>query len=269
MRERATRAALLTYPPDLRERVGPEMTATLLDASAGSRARFARELAGLGRAGLRVRGQRTTAAGARRVLADALCLTGVWFMTLDLSTLLAQRVRGFEDPLLAPWSLVLLAAALALALVGYDRIAGVAALVWTATRFPILLDHRPGMAVVLLAVTLPSASCFAVLVFAPRRRAVDPRRLAWLVVPVTLAAAFGPKPYEQSPPLIALVTIATVLVIVYGLATLATDPRIAIAGAIPLLTVAAGAAVPMTVIALVVLAAAVGRVHRLARTAPI
>ena len=60
IRERATRVALLAYPPDVRERVGDEMTATLLDASAGSRTRFAREVAALARAGVR------RAAGARR-----------------------------------------------------------------------------------------------------------------------------------------------------------------------------------------------------------
>jgi hypothetical protein len=264
-RERATRRALLVYPPDVRERVGHEMTATLLDASAGSRARFARELADLARAGVRLRGQRTAATGARQVLADGVCLAAVWLMTLDLSTLLSQTVRGFHDPLLAPWSLVLLGAALALALVGYDRFAGAAALVWTAARLPALLDHHPGMGVVILAVTLPSVACFAVLVVAPRRRAPDPRRLAWLLVPVTLVATFGPPQYDQSSLLLALVAIAVLLVVVYALATLATDPRIAIAGAIPLGTVAAGSAALLTLTALLVLATAVARVHRLGR----
>ena len=149
-REGATRVALLAYPRDVRERAGGEMTATLLDASAGSRTRFLRELAGLARAGSRVRAQRTAAIGARRVLADGVCLAAAWLMTLDLSTLLSQRARGFEDPLLAPWSLILLGAALALVLVGYDRLAGAMALVWTAARFPALLDHHPGMGLLVL-----------------------------------------------------------------------------------------------------------------------
>jgi hypothetical protein len=264
-RERMTRAALLAHPLDVRDGVGGEMTATLLDVSAGSRTRFTRELAGLVRAGLRVRGQRKAANGARRTLADGLCLAGVWFMTLDLSTLLAQTVRGFHDPLLAPWSLVLLGVALALALVGHDRLAGVAALAWTATRFPLLMDHHPGMGAVVLAVTLPSVACFAALAVAPRRRAPDPRRLAWLVVPGTLVATFGPPPYDQSPLLLALVTIAVVLVVAYALMTLTTDPRVAIAGAIPLATVTAGSAALLTLIALLVLATAVVRSARLGR----
>ena len=248
-RERATRAALLTYPPEVRAQVGPEMTATLLDASAGSRTRFLRELTDVARTGLRLRGQRTTVVGARRILADGVCLAGVWLMTLDLSTLGAQTVRGFHDPLLAPWSMVLVGAALALALVGYDRVAGAAALVWTAARFPLLLDHHPGMGLVVAAVTLPSAACFVVLVVAPRRRAPDLRRLAWLVVPLTLVATFGPPQYDQSALLLVLVAVAVLLVVVYALATLATDPRMAIAGAVPLLTVSAGSAALLTLAA--------------------
>jgi len=262
-RERATRVALLAYPRDVRERAGGEMTATLLDASAGSRTRFLRELAGLARAGMQLRGRRTAATGTRRVLADGVCLAAVWLMTLDLSTLLSQRLRGMEDPLLAPWSLVLLGVALALALVGYDRLAGVAALVWTAARFPLLLDHHPGMAIVLVAVTLPSVACFAVLVVAPRRRAVDPRRLAWLLVPVTLVATFGPPDYDQSPLLLMLVTSATLLTVVYALATLTTDPRIAIAGAIPLIILTAGSASPLALVSLVVLALALAATQRM------
>jgi len=244
----------------VRERAGGEMTATLLDASAGSRTRFLRELAGLARAGMQVRGRRTAATGSRRVLADALCLAAVWLMTLDLSTLLSQRVRGFEDPLLAPWSLVLLGVALALALVGYDRLAGATALVWTAARFPALLDHGP--ALVALVVTLPSVVCFATLAIAPRRRPTDPRRLAWLLVPATLVATFGPPDYDQSPLLLALVAIATLLTVVYALATLTTDPRIAIAGAIPLIILTAGSASPLAVISLVVLALALAATQR-------
>jgi hypothetical protein len=268
-RERAAGVALLAFPADLRGRIGQEITATLLDAGAGSRSRFARELIGVARAGVRVRGRRTAAAGTRRVLADGLCLAAVWFMTLDLSTLLSQTVRGFEDPLLAPWSLALLGIALALALVGHDRLAGVLALAWTSARFPLLLDHHPGMAVVLVAVTAPSVACFAVLATAPRRRDPDPRRLAWLVVPATLVATFGPPEYDQSAVLLALVAIVVALVVVYALATLATDPRIAIAGAVPLLTISAGSAPVLTLAAVLVLATAIVRLRRLRSQAAI
>ena len=220
---------------------------------------------------MRLRGRRTAAAGARRVLADGLCLAGVWVMTLDLSTLGAQTARGLHDPLLAPWSLGLLAVALALALVGYDRCAGVAALVWTAARFPSLLDHRPGMAVAVAAATLPAVVCFATLAVAPRRRVPDPRRLGWLVVPVTLVATFGPAKDDQSPVLFAVVAVAALLVIVYALATLTTDPRIAIAAAVPFSTITLGtpSAGLLALVAPVVLAIAVVRLRHLRRPAPI
>jgi hypothetical protein len=175
------------------------------------------------------------------VVADGLCLAAVWLMTLDLSTLLAQTVRGMHDPLLAPPSLVLLGVALALALVGYDRIAGAAALVWVAARLPALLDHRPGMALAVLVATVPSLTCFAVLTAAPRRRAPDPRRLAWLLVPATLVLAFGPPKPDQSPLLLALVVIIVLLVMLYALATVSTDPRVAIAGAVAVSAIGLGA----------------------------
>lgn len=235
-RGRTARAALLAYPPEVRERLGAEMTATLLDVSAGSRRRYARELSDLVRGGLQARGQRTAAEGAGRVLADGVCVAAVWLMVLDLATLLAQTVRGMHDPLLAPASLVLLAGALALALVGYDRAAGAAALVWTAARMPALLADFPGREVAAIAVTLAPAACFATLLSAPRRRAPDPRRLAWFAIPLALVAAFGPPPYDQSPLLVALVAGAALLVALTALATLASDPRLAIAGAIPLST---------------------------------
>lgn len=270
-RERLTRAALLAYPPDLRAVIGAEMTATLLDASAGSRMRFVRELADLARLGLRSRARRTAAAGPRRVIADGLCLAGVWLMTLDLSTLLAQTVRGMHDPLLAPPSLILLGVALGLALVGHDRIAGVTALLWTAARLPALLDHRPGAALAVVAATLPSVTCFAVMALAPRRRGPDVRGLAWLIVPATLVLAFGPPHYDQSPLLVALVAITALLVALYALAMLTTDPRTAIAASIPLSTIGIGAG-SFAVLALaapLVLVVALTRVRQLRRQVPI
>ena len=77
------------------------MLATLQDASAGSRRQFVREIADLVRLGLRARGSQTASAGTRRIVADGLCLAAVWFMTLDVSTLLSQRARGMHDPLLS------------------------------------------------------------------------------------------------------------------------------------------------------------------------
>jgi hypothetical protein len=230
--ERIAELALLSYPAAARAARGAEMLATLQDASAGSRRRFAREIADLVRLGLRARGSQTASAGARRIVADGLCLAAVWFMTLDVSTLLAQRARGMHDPLLSSTSIALLAAVLAIALVGHDRLAGAGALVWTALRIPALWDHHAG--IVNLAPEVLPVVCFCVLVVLPRRRAPDPRRLAWLLVPATLVAATGPAPGEASPLLVAGVLIAALLVVVVAVALLPTDPRLAIAGAMSL-----------------------------------
>ena len=228
--ERIAELALLSYPAAARAARGDEMLATLQDASAGSRRQFVREIADLVRLGLRARGSQTASAGARRIVADGLCLAAVWLMTLDVSTLLSQRARGMHDPLLSAPSIALLAAVLALALIGYDRLAGAGALVWTALRLPALWDHHAGL--VNLAPEVLPIVCFCVLVLAPRRRAADPRRLAWLLVPATLVAAAGPPPGEASPLLVAGVLLAALLVAAAAVALLPTDPRLAIAGAV-------------------------------------
>lgn len=93
-RERTGRFALGAYPLDARRARGEEMLGTLLDASDGSVGRFGREIGGLVRAGLGERAARVAGAGAPRLIADGFCLAGVWAMTLDLSVLLAQRVRA-------------------------------------------------------------------------------------------------------------------------------------------------------------------------------
>jgi hypothetical protein len=162
----------------------------------------------------------------------------VWTMTLELSGGLSQRLgRGMTDPLLAWPLLALLAAALCLALVGFDRVAGVAVLVWSVARFHALVADREaasvlaGVGEMLLASAFPVA-LFVVLVARPRRRRPDARGLVYLVVPLTLFAAFGPPDYEQSPLLHGLVLIAALAVIVAAIAALPTDPRLALAGAV-------------------------------------
>ena len=102
---------------------------------------------------------------------------------------------------------------------------------WTAARFPLLLDANPGIAGV--AAEIVPIACFTVMLLAPRRRAPDLRRLAWLIVPATLVAALGPSNGEQNPLLLAAVAVAAILVIVVAVAMLPTDPRLAIAGAVP------------------------------------
>jgi hypothetical protein len=166
-----------------------------------------------------------------RTIADGLCLAGVWLMTLDLGTLLSQKARGMHDPLLSSPSIALLVVVLAISLAGYDRLGGAAALAWTALRIPALLDANPGIAG--LGPEVLPVVCFAVMLLAPRRRGRDLRRLVWLVAPGTLVATLGPPPADQSPLLLAYVAVTAILVIVLAAAMLPTDPRLAIAAAVP------------------------------------
>ncbi|HEX6697615.1 MAG TPA: hypothetical protein VF080_12485 [Solirubrobacteraceae bacterium] len=234
-RERIAGLALLSYPAAARDARGEEMLATLHDVSAGSRRGFAREIADLARLGLRTRVTATASVGARRLIADGLCLATAWLMTLDASTVLVQRARGLHDPLLAATPLALVAAALALALIGYDRAAGGAALLWAAVRLPSLWDHHPG--VVDLAPEVLPIVCFCVMVLAPRRRTADLRWLGWLIVPAALVLTLAPPDGERSPLLLAYVALGAILVTAFAVARLPTDPRLAIAGAVPLTTI--------------------------------
>lgn len=227
MGERLARAALLAYPRDVRRRRGREMTDTLLDASAGSAPRFVRELAGLLRGGLLERAHETTRAGVMRVSADGLCLAAVWFVTLFLTAGVGVRIRGpmfgFSWDPLSPWSLSLLGVALALALVGYDRLAGVAALLFLASavagpaRYDLTNTNRLPLLVPLL--------CFAALLAAPRRRPRDARRLLWLLPAAVVAVVAG----TTDDPTATVFVLALIAVVPPALLMLRTDPRPAIA----------------------------------------
>jgi hypothetical protein len=276
-RERIAGLALLSYPAGARAARGDEMLATLLDVSARSRRGFAREIADLVRLGLRTRATSTATIGARRLIADGLCLAGIWLMTLDVTTLMAQRARGMQDPLLAPAPLLLLVAALSAALIGRDRVAGAAALTWTALRIPTLWDYHPG--IVNLAPEVLPIVCFCVMVLAPRRRTTDLCRLAWLILPAALVLTLGPPHGEQSPLLLAYVALGAILATAFALAMLPTDPRMAIAGAVSLSTVGlsivahhhdvSAPACLFAAAAPLVLAAAVTRTRRLRRATPL
>ncbi len=276
-RDGVTCMALTAYPPTFRDARGDELRATVLDATDGRRVwHFAREILDLVRAGLRVRAVHTAQVGPARLIADGACLAAAWMLTLDLATLLGQRVRGEQDALLAPWSIALLAVVLGLVVVGFDRVGGISALLWTATRVPALL-HDISVSEVLVATVVPVA-CFAVLIAAPRRRRPDARRLAWLALPVALAAVLGPPPWEQNGLLVAFVWLSALTVVVAAIVLLPTDPRLALAGVFPLaaMTLRAidrhGAATPVVIaiasVAPATVALVVLRTRRLQRRAP-
>lgn len=231
-REHIARVALHAFPITVRSAHGEEMLGTLLDVSATSRTRFVRELIGFVRSGTQARATQTAQSGARRVVADGVCLSGVWLLTLFLSSELGNRIRGF-DPLgpwhpLSPWSLGLLGAALALTLIGYDRLAGVTALLFVATLVadPAWRDQTISRRELMVVPVI----CFITLALAPRRRKPDHRRLAWLALTATLAVVSS----ASDDPTAAILILGLLFLLPLALAMLRTDPRFAIACALPL-----------------------------------
>lgn len=230
-RQYIARAALHAFPGTIRAEHGEEMLGTLLDVSATSRRRLVLELVDLVRAGMRARATQTAKAGPRRVVADGFCLGALWLLTLFLASELGNRIRGFDplgpwDPI-SPLGIALLGAALALALIGYDRFAGATALLFVATTvadpsWRDLTNSRRELMVV-------PVICFIVLMLSPRRRKPDGRRLAWLALTAALAAASS----TSEDPTAAILILALVFLVPLALATLGTDPRLAIACALP------------------------------------
>jgi len=115
-RERVARVALRAYPEGVRRAHGPEMLATLLDTSDGSTRAFVRELWDLLRSGLRSRSRATAEQGLKRLIADGFCVAAMLAIAARISTPV-----GFQPE---RWQFCWLGAVLALALVGYDRVAG-------------------------------------------------------------------------------------------------------------------------------------------------
>ncbi len=242
-REQLARGAAWLIPVEER----PEPVDTALDVSEGSLRLFVRELAGLAWYGYRRRGAGVAGTRVERVFADGLCQGAVWVVIFELADLLAHiraesygRLPGTQ---LSPASVrldsrpaaVLLAAALALALVGLDRWAGVAGLGWLAVWTPILAHYRTPAGLSALLVPLFG---FLVLLGAPRRRPLDPWRLVWFAVPVALSVTAGP-----GNPAAGRVWIPVVLGVAgAAVLLLPTDPRLAIAAALPISYVGAQAA---------------------------
>jgi hypothetical protein len=206
------------------------MLGTVLDASGASSPRFIREIVLLVRAGFRARAEQTAQAGAGRLLADGLCLAAVWLMTLFLASDVGNRIRG---PLPGyPWaplpvpSLALLGLALALALVGLDRLAGLSALGFIATILGGAADYDLTNTDALPL--LVPAACFVALVLAPRRRRLDMRRASWLMLTAALAAASSTSDDTTA----FLFVIALFALVPTSLLVIRTNPRPALACAV-------------------------------------
>ena len=230
IRERIAYAALLAFPPDVRSVRGAEMVSTLLDVSSTSRVRFAGEIVNLVGSGARARSAEMKRAGAARVVGDGFCVAGVWLMVLLLTSDLGDRIHGpipdYPRYLYGPWTLMLLGAALVLALIGYDRFAGAAALLFTAS---VLLDpSRYELTNAERVRLIVPAICFAVLLTYPRKRTVNVRRLVWLAPIAVLAVAAG-----TSDDAMAFVAVVALIVLVpAALALVRSNPRPMIACAV-------------------------------------
>jgi hypothetical protein len=226
-RETLARCALRALPPSIRVSHGEEILGTVLDcAGTGSRTRFVRELADLVGTGLRAR---TAGRGSRRLVADGFCRGAILVMTLDLSTLLAQKLGGVQDPLLSWASIAALGVVLATALAGAERLAGIGAVGWTLARLPQLVAHDPTFHGI--APTIVPLACFAILILAPRRRGLEPRRLAWLAAVAALVGAYG---HGHGLELVtAVVSCAAIALMLAAVLTIGSDPRLAIACALP------------------------------------
>jgi hypothetical protein len=126
-------------------------------------------------------------------------------------------------------SIATLCVALAIALIGAERIAGVAALAWTLARLPQLASHNPTFRGI--APTIVPLVCFTVLGLAPRRRGLDPRRLAWLAATAALVSATARG--HGSEVITAAVGAAAVALMIAAVLTIPSDPRLAIACTLP------------------------------------
>jgi hypothetical protein len=216
IRERIGQAALRTYPPAARQTRGLEMLGMLLDAGEQSNWAFVRDTGSLVLGGLRERRAITARAGTRRLIADSCCKAVlIWLTLLIVSRLNTQASAGPSQQLLVQEGT--LAAILACALIGYERLAALSGLAAFAALGPFGLHNQ----LVLLANVVVPIACLLVMVRAPRARPRDPRRLLWLV-PISILAALLAHAHVNLPEALAVISVA-------GLLRLLHDPRLAIA----------------------------------------
>lgn len=224
IRDRIGQAALRAYPPAVRQARGLEMLGMLLDAGEQSNRAFVRESVSLVLGGLRERGALAARAGTRRLVADACCRAVLIFLMLWLiSALNRQGSAGASRQLLVQE--VVLAAILACALVGYERIAALSGLAALIAYGPV----GPHIQLVGLAKVLVPIACLLVMVRAPQRRPRDPRRLLWLL-PVAVLAALTAHAQVGLLEVLAVMSVG-------GLVRLLHDPRLAIACSLVWITV--------------------------------
>jgi hypothetical protein len=222
IRERIGQAVLWAYPRAVRQTRGLEMLGMLLDVGEQSNRAFARESGSLALGGLRARGAITARAGIRRLVADACCQAVIIFLMLWLISALKTEAGPGQQWVVQA---VVLAAILACALIGYERIAAFGGLAALAAYGPL----GPHTELVLLAQVLVPIGCLLVMVRAPQLPPRDPRQLLWLL-PVGVLAALHAHAHVGLPEVLAVMSVG-------GLLRLLHDPRLAIACSLVWITV--------------------------------
>ncbi len=227
-RERVGSVILRAYPREVRLTRGAEMLGTLLDASEGSSRLFIRDGLSLVLAGLGERTMVNGRAGTRRLIADGCAQAAVIWMSLFLiwaTPGVAPLGRHFDALGFPELRFMALWVVLAFALIRFDRIAGLCGVAWFAVLIPDdlgLLERSSG---VLNPVSyLVPLLCFTVMIFAPRIRACDARRLLWLI-PVAGLAVLPETENLGTVVFPAAISLA-------ALVLLPVDPRLAIASAL-------------------------------------
>jgi hypothetical protein len=209
--ERLARAALLAYPSNIRQSRGEEMVGTLLELSMGSSWRALAESVSLLRSGLGARRSTTARSGSHRLAATACAQAAtVWGLVLVIAyfqldrMILESSIAQREGAIfLTQWTTgevalyltqSLIAASVAAALVGYDRIAALFGFAWIGLSVQQDLSLGTGWdppAHVIALLLIPTA-CYLVMLLMPRARRRDARRLLWLAA--ALLAGLAPSP---------------------------------------------------------------------------
>jgi hypothetical protein len=226
IRERLGAIALRAYPRETRRARGPEMLSMALDACGRSKLLFARETTSLVFGGVRERAMITAQPGARRLVADAFCQAAVlWTAAYAWQGLAIAFAPASHGRLIGS---VISTMVLACALVGYDRVAGIAGACGIAAILTISLSSQFSPLAIQLRY-FGAGPClvlagFVVMIRAPRPRPRDARRLLWLIplaVLVLLPAGHNRLGWSSVN--------ALEVVSAYALIRLADDPRLAIA----------------------------------------
>jgi hypothetical protein len=129
-RESIARAAVRTYPAEIRSSTGDELVGTLLDAGEHSLIAFARQLASVSFGGLVARSRETSAQPVDQLLSDAIRWAAIMSLAGGLTMDVVTGVRWGDGSVPVAYDTILPALVLVMFLARLDRAAGIAGLVY-------------------------------------------------------------------------------------------------------------------------------------------